>query len=43
MGSEMCIRDRDEALANDRKQTAQTLLKLGAKKGKLIAIDSDDQ
>ena len=33
----------DEALANDRKQTAQTLLKLGAKKGKLIAIDSDDQ
>ena len=33
----------DEALANDRNQTAETLLKLGAKKGKLIAIDSDDQ
>ena len=33
----------DEALVNDRKQTAQTLLKLGAKKGKLIALDSDDQ
>ena len=33
----------DEALANDRNQTAQTLLKLGAKKGKLIAIDSDHQ
>ena len=33
----------DEALANGRNQTAETLLKLGAKKGKLIAIDSDDQ
>ena len=33
----------DGALANDRHQTAETLLKLGAKKGKLIAIDSDDQ
>jgi len=33
----------DEALANDRNQTAETLLKLGAKKGNLIAIDSDDQ
>jgi ankyrin repeat protein len=33
----------DEALANDLNQTAETLLKLGAKKGKLIAIDSDDQ
>ena len=33
----------DEAVANDRNQTAETLLKLGAKKGKLIAIDSDDQ
>lgn len=32
----------DEALLNERNQTAQTLLKLGAKKGKLIAIDSDD-
>ena len=33
----------DEALANDRNQTAETLLKIGAKKGKLIAIDSDDR
>ena len=33
----------DEALANDRNQTAENLLKLGAKKGKLIAIDSDHQ
>ena len=33
----------DEALANERNQNAQILLKLGAKKGKVIALDSDDQ
>jgi ankyrin repeat protein len=33
----------DEALANDRNQTAQTLRKLGAKNGNVIAIDSDNK
>ena len=33
----------DEALANDRNQTAETLRKLGAKNGNVIAIDSDNK
>jgi hypothetical protein len=33
----------DEVLANDRNQTAETLRKLGAKNGNVIAIDSDNK